>query len=310
MKSFFPRHRNRILACCFLPLLFAGCGNDRDSSPPPEPSPQQTLLIGLMPEQDIFVQKKRYAPIAEYLSQKSEIKIELKILRRYGNIVENFKKENLDGAFFGSFTGALAIQAMGVEPFARPEYANGISTYYGLIFVRKDSGIKDAASMRGKVFVFVDKATTAGWLLPLHFFQELGIKDYQTWFREAYFSGTHEDAIYDVLNGKADIGAAKDLIFTQLARTDTRVRDELEILAVSPKVPSNTLAFRKDLSPPLKKKLKDLLLTMHENPEGLKALREFGALRFLETRKEDYQPVFDYARDIGLDLKSYDYQNK
>jgi len=310
MKPFFTQHRNSALLCCLLLLFVAGCGSDPDVAPPPQPGQTQTLRIGLFPEQDIFVQKKRYTPIAEYLSRNTGMKIELKVLRRYGNIVESFRNENLDGAFFGSFAGAVAIKTLKVEPLARPDYALGGSTYFGVIFVRKDSGIKNADDLKGKTFVFVDQTTTAGWLLPLHFFYKQGIMDYQHWFREGYFSGTHEDAIYDVLNGKAHIGAAKNLIFDQLAKSDSRVRDELEILAVSPKVPYNTLAIRKDLAPDLKIKLKHLLLTMHENQKGRDILQAFGAVRFQETSEDDYKPVFHYARDIGLDLSDYGHHNK
>ena len=48
----------------------------------------------------------------------------------------------MDGSFFGSFTGAMAIEKLGVEPIARPVNLDGTSTYKGYIFVRKDSGIK------------------------------------------------------------------------------------------------------------------------------------------------------------------------
>lgn len=307
MSLFFPRPCRCFLACCLALFFLAGCHNDQELPPTPKTKSGQKLTIGILPEQDLFVQKRRYAPIARYLSQKTGVEVELKILRRYGNIIENFRSEHLDGAFFGSFTGALAIKNLGVEPLARPEYADGNSTYYGMIFVRKDSGIKTAADMKGKVFAFVDKATTAGWLLPLHYFDENKIEDYQTWFKETYFAGTHEDAIHDVLNRKADIGAAKNLIFDQFALED---KNELEILAVSPRVPANTLAIRQDLDPLLKAQLKKILLTMHETPDGIKALNEFGAVRFLETTLKDYQPIFDYAQHIGLDLKSYQYINK
>ncbi len=310
MSLFFPRPCRCILACCLALFFLAGCNNDQEPPPTPKAKPAQKLTIGLLPEQDLFVQKRRYAPIARYLSQKTGMEVELKILRRYGNIIENFKSGHLDGAFFGSFTGALAIKALGVEPLARPEYADGNSTYYGMIFVRKDSGIKTAADMKGKVFAFVDKATTAGWLLPLHYFHENKIENYETWFRETYFAGTHEDAIHDVLDGKADVGAAKNLIFDQFVNEGKDAKKELEVLAVSPRVPDNTLAMRQDLDPLLMARLKKILLTMHETPDGIKALKEFGAVRFLETTLKDYQPVFDYAQHIGLDLSSYHSTNK
>lgn len=275
----------------------------------PETWPQQSLRIGLLPEQDIFVQKQRYAPIAAYLAQKTGLKVELRILSRYGNIIENFTAQELDGAFFGSFTGAMAIKMLDVEPLARPQYADGVSTYYGMIFVRKESGIRTAADMKGKTFAMVDQATTAGWLLPLHYFHEHRIGEPQAWLREIYFSGTHEDVIRDVIEGRADIGAAKDLIFDRFVHQGGGAREQLEILAVSPPVPSNTLALRRDLDSALKARLRQLLLTMHEDLDGREALRRFGAERFLLTTPEDYQPVFDYAASIGLDLANYNYRN-
>ena len=93
-----------------------------------------------------------------------------------------------------------------------------------MIFVRKDSGIDDAADMAGKRFAFVDKATTAGYLLPLNYFKDKGIENYREYFSETYFTGTHEDAIYDVLNRRADIGAAKNTVFDRLALKDSRIR--------------------------------------------------------------------------------------
>lgn len=311
MRLFLARDASRILLSCLFLLLLAGCSDEQGTTTAskPSPPPASKIVIGLIPEMDIFVQKKRYEPIVQYLSQKTGAVVELKILSRYGNLLNNFQSEGLDGAFFGSFTGALAIKKLGVEPLARPEYEGGVSTYYGMVFARKDRGIKTAGDMKGKVFVFVDKATTAGWLLPLYFFRIQGIKDYRSWFRETYFSGTHEDAIQDVLSGKADLGAAKDLVFNRLAKENPKITAELEILAVSPKVPANTLAVRHDLDPALKSALKSSLLSMDQNADGRRALAQFGARRFIETVAQDYAPVFEYAAHIGLDLTTYDYVN-
>jgi len=45
---------------------------------------------------------------------------------------------------------------------------------------------------------------------------------------------------------------------------------------------------------------------MHETAEGQKVLKEFGARKFIETRDEDYEPVYKYAREIDIDLRTYD----
>jgi phosphonate transport system substrate-binding protein len=297
-----------IIAWCIGITLLAGCNDKKAATVQKQPS-EKTLVIGLIPEQNIFRQMERYEPLARYLQSRTGYKINLVVLPRYGNIIDNFVSKGMDGAFFGSFTYTLAHAKLGVEVMARPENLEGISTYYGLIFVRKDSGIRTAADMRGKRFAFVDKATTAGYLLPLDYFHKNGIKDVRGYFRETYFAGTHEDAIYDVLNKKADIGAAKNTIFEMLAKSESKIAENLVILERSPEVPENSLALRRDIGDEVKKRLKEALLNMHNDPGGKAVLNAFGARRFIPTTDDDFGPVHRYAKEIHLDLSTYDYIN-
>lgn len=266
-------------------------------------------MIGLIPEQNIFRQVERYQPLADYIRSRTGIEVRLKVLTRYGNIIDNFRTLGLDGAVFGSFTYTVAHARLGVVVLARPENADRVSTYHGLIFVRRDSGIRTARDMKGKRFAFVDKATTAGYLLPLDYFRKNGVRDYRTYLREAYFAGTHEDAIYDVLNRKADIGAAKNTVYDRLAAADGRISRDLMVLAKSLDVPENGLAVRGDIEEPIRKALKAALVNMECDPGGRDVLAKFGARRFIETTDADYQPVLDYARAVRLDLSRYDYDN-
>ena len=302
--------RRRIIPIAVLALVtFATGCMDQESTELEDRETWPTIRIGLIPEQDIFSQKQRYEPIAEYLSKRIGANVELVILSRYGNIIENFVSNRLDGAFFGSFTGALAHRKLRVEALARPEYPDGTSTYHGLLFVRKDSGIAGVEDMKGKRFAFVDKATTAGWLLPLYYFKTQGVDDPSTWLKETYFAGTHEGVIHDVLERKADIGAAKNTIFSLLTSTEPKISEELSILARSPDVPENALCVRADLDEPLKNDLRIALLSMDQDEAGKEVLRSFGAARFIDTNEADYTTVFEYAETIGLDLESYDYLN-
>ena len=289
--------------------LAAGCSGG-GKSPDASKTPGRTLVIGLIPERNIFKQIERYQPLATYLNGKVGIDIKLKVLSRYGNIIDNFRSAGLDGAFFGSFTYALGHAKMGLAVLARPEDSSGVSTYYGLVFVRKDSGIRTAKEMKGKRFAFVDKATTAGYLLPLEYFRNHGISDYRRYFRETYFAGTHEDAVYDVLNRKADVGAAKNTVYRRLAAEDGRITRDLVILARSPEVPENGLALRGDIDESVRKAVTAALIGMNDDPEGRRVLERFGARRFIATSDSDYQAVFDYAGAVGIDLERYDYRNE
>ena len=142
------------------------------------------------------------------------------------------------------------------------------------------------------------------------YLKENGVTDYKTFLKETYFTGTHEDAIYDVLNGKADIGAAKDTVYFREADKNPRINKELNIILESLKVPENGLAVRKDLDESVKKKLKEALLNMNKESDGQKALNNLGALKFIETTDTDYVNVRKLMKKIGLNLSTYEYMNE
>ncbi|MBP7147973.1 MAG: phosphate/phosphite/phosphonate ABC transporter substrate-binding protein [Acidobacteria bacterium] len=286
----------------------AGCGGP---VPPRTPrTGQPEVLIGLAPEHNLFRQLERHEPLAAYLGRKVGARIRLKVLPQYADIVDDFAAQNLDGAFFGSFTYVLAHERHGVVVVARPEWPGNRSTYHGMVLVRRDSGIRGAADLRGKRFAFVSKATTAGYLLPLHFFANAGIADPVAFLGEAYFTGTHEDVILDVLRGRADAGAAKNTVYERLAAEDARLDRELVVLERSPEVPENALALRRDIDPRLRSALRDALLAMDADPAGRQVLADYGAVRFLATRHEDYRPVYEYAREAGLDLAHHEHHDR
>lgn len=275
-----------------------------------EPPRRDRVVIGLIPELNLFKQKARFTLLGEYLSRKIGVPVKFTILSRYGNILDRFEAEGLDGAFFGSFTGALAIERLGVVPLARPVNLDGTSTYHGHLFVRRDGGIRGVAEMRGRRMVFVDRATTAGYVFPLAWLRERGIPSPAGFFGEAWFSGSHDAAITAVLDGKADVGAAKHSVLDRVRREDPRVDRELAILASSPTVPSNGLCVRGELEADLREALRRALLDLDGDPEGARVLAQFGALRFIETTAADYAPVLELARKAGIDMKRYRYRNE
>ncbi|MBI5100551.1 MAG: phosphate/phosphite/phosphonate ABC transporter substrate-binding protein [Nitrospirae bacterium] len=271
---------------------------------------QKEILIGLIPEMNVFKQQERFKPLTEYLTKKTGVKVNITILSRYGNIIERFTAEKMDGAFFGSFTGALAIEKLGVDPIARPVNLDGSSTYHGYLFVRKDNGIKNVSDMKGKKMAFVEKATTAGFIFPVAYLKQNGINDYKSFFKEFYFSGSHDASIFAVLDKKADIGAAKHSIYDRVRKNDPRVDKDLLIIAESAKVPSNGLCVRKGLDLDLKNRFKKALLNIDKDPDGKAVLEKFGALKFIETTKEDYKTVSMMAKDAGINMKTYVYKNE
>ncbi len=268
------------------------------------------ISIGIIPESDVFKQVESYRSLGNYIEKKSGIKIRYTILSKSGNIIERFKQKNLDGAFWGSMTGAMAIRQLDMKPIARQVDLDNVSTHHGYIFVHKYSVIDSVERMKDVEIAFVDRATTTGYLFPMAYLREGGVENIDGHFTKHYFTGSHKDAINAVLDRSVDIGCADNTVFELLSQENPRIKEDLMIIAKSPDVLSTSLGLKKDIPLALREELKQVLLDMNNNSDGREILSRFGADKFIETTESDYASVFDIADRAGLDLRKYRYENK
>ena len=280
-----------LIACLFICLVFSAAMPVVAFGQPKE------LLFGIEPEHNIFDQMERYRYLADYLSDQLGVKVKLTIMSRYGEVIKRFKTLKLDGAFLSSYTATMGIKKLHLEPVANPVNLNGEATSHGYIFVRKDSGISSILDMEGSNIVFVDPATMEGYLFPLAFLKQQGVKDINKFFHRYYFSGSHVSAIFAVLDGRADIGAAKDTFYNNLVKNDPSIEQELEIIARSPKVPEVTLCIKSDIAQYLRERLSSVLLDMDKTPAGKMALQQFRAERFVKSNKADFVIIEKMAQE-------------
>jgi len=269
---------------------------------------EQEILIGLIPEENIFNQMARHKPLASYLSDRLKTKVRFTILSRYGDVMDRFMTRKMDGAFFGVFTGVLAMEKLDAEPIAHPVNSDGTSDVQSYIFVRKDSNIRNAADMQGKRIAFVDRATVTGYLFALSYLKENGITDPKKYFREISFTGSHGSAIYAVLDGRADIGTAKSKIFQMLVAKDHIIKDELVIIKRSKNLPDTTLFLRKDMPKNIRDRIREILLSMHNDKDGREVLHKLDAKMFSEAKKGDFSYFQELAQKAGITPRTYNYR--
>lgn len=296
------------------PLLVCGLAScKREPAPVAPPPPPQTkagapaITIALLPERNVFEQRKRYQPVQDYLLAAIGRPVTFKLLDNYQVIFAEILEKRVDGAFFGSMNGAIAQLKGGVEILARPIDLEGISTYAGVLFTNDGSGITaDPATWKGKRVALVNKATTAGYLYPLSLLRLSGYRgEPEAYFKQMSFTGSHDAAILAVFNGEADFGACKNTVYDEYVRLHPEVQRNLKVLGMSAHVPNNALGVRPDLDPGLKTALREALLAMNAREDGQRALRQFQAQRFVATSMADYEPVFAMARQAGLDLAAW-----
>jgi len=263
----------------------------------PAATTPSVLHLSLVPERDIFAQRKRYQALGDYLSGKIGCEIKFTTPNNYQGVLEDFAHGATDGAFLGSLVTVLAYDMFDARVLVKPESAQGVSTYRGVIVVREDSPIQKVEDLAGKSLGMV-RATMAGNLYPYYLLLDRGVLagGNPPKFR---WLGTHDDVLREVVAGNVDAGAVKDLRLQ--AFQAIHPAQGVRALAYSAAVPDNALVVRAGLAPELVRKLEQSLLDMNQDPQGRAALAKFGAAKFLPCRIEEYQAIYDMAERMGPD---------
>jgi phosphonate transport system substrate-binding protein len=261
------------------------------------------LRIGIIPERDIYQQRKNYLLLAQYLQSRgvgvgSPPAVEVMTAASYDAILQDFNDGHIDAAFVGSLVAVLAADRYGTQVVLKSENLQGQSTYCGVIFVPAASPVTSFRDLIGQRIGAV-RTTTAGAVYPLYLVRQLGwqAKDVPT----LVWSGTHDDVIREVLaaNGPGDLaaGAVKD---TRLAAFEKAHPDiKLRHLAESGRVPDNALIVRRDLPPAQKDKLVSTLLAMEHDPNAAPVLASLELHRFLPCSLDQYAALYDMIDAIG-----------
>jgi len=253
------------------------------------------LRVGLIPERDVFAQRRRYRTLADDLAQRLGRPVELVTVNTYQAMLDELAARRVDAAFVGSMVGALAIDRLACEPVAKPVLPDGTANYRGVLFTRGDSPLTTVPALAGRPVAML-RTTLAGNLFPAVEFQRQGVLDGPRAVRPVWL-GTHDDVIRAVVEGRADAGAAKDLIVAEHARAHPE--SPLRWLVVSRPVPNNALIVRRDLAATLAPALRETLLAMDRDAAGRAALAAFGAARFEACAAAEFDPLYDLAGELG-----------
>jgi phosphonate transport system substrate-binding protein len=307
----FPVSRVFFLSLVGVTLLLAGCRGGKEASNARKAEEKvvskDSFVIALLPRENIFYQKRRYKPLAEYLSKALGMKVKTKLLDSYEAVYREMRMGGVDAAFFGGLSYVVMDSRVDIDPVARPVHRDGRSTYHGVIFGRMDKGISgDVSTWKGKRIALVSESTTSGYLFPRWYLHKKGVDNFRGYFGRVFYIGSHDGTIRAVMDDKADIGCSTGRILDKFLDRNPTARQDLIILARSGTFPSDTLGVRKgSLDTKRARLLKEALLRMDGTDEGRNVLLVMRAARFIETGKTDYAGIQGMMSDLGLSPDSF-----
>jgi phosphonate transport system substrate-binding protein len=169
----------------------------------------------------------------------------------------------------------------------------------GYLMVRDDSPLTSAADLRGHKVCHVDRTSTTGFLLPRIWMRKAGL-DPDTDV-SMVISGDHLAALRDLAAGKCDAAAVYSGAFLS-ARKDGIAVGQLRILAITGRVPQDTLVASPNLPAEVVAKLRDALLGFEpkRDVDAGRVGEVLGISGFAAFEPEEFDTIREAARQEGL----------
>ena len=216
--------------------------------------------------------------------------------RTYGEVNAMVAEKEVDVAFVCSGPYVQGHDEFGMEILAVP-VAHGQDVYHSYIIVHRDSPFETFDDLKGKRFAFTDPHSNTGCLVPTYMLarQEETPKSF---FKDTFFSGSHDNSIRAVAEGQADGAAVDSLIWEFMKNIDPSLTDRTRIIEKSPPYGIPPVVVHPELNPELKKRLKAIFLSFHDDREVKALLDRLQIDRFGEGKDTMYDTVREMRRWI------------
>jgi phosphonate transport system substrate-binding protein len=255
------------------------------------------LRVALLPDENAATLIQNAQPLKRYLETTLKKDIELVVTTDYSSMIEAMRFGRIEIAYFGGFSYLLAkSRAPEIEAFA-VGIERGAPTYHSILIAQANGPVKSLADIRGKPFAFGDQASTSSHLAPrAHLLKKAGLTgdvDYKV-----VHLGTHDAVARTVQAGQVPAGALSKAIYDNLVARGTIDPAKPVTLDLSDPIPNYPIVMQGNLSPALKKQIREAFLNMTDR-EVLKAFRVEG---FVATDDRAYDVLRETARILNLDL--------
>lgn len=198
-------------------------------------------------------------------------------------------------------TAGIAIvygERVGTRPLVAT-VRNGVARYHSVIFVRRDSGIKALADLRGRSVAFQNLTSTSAYFAPAASLLDSGLRleillspmDRPATDSVGYLFARSESNIATWVHKRlVDAGAFSNVDWDELVSYPQSFANDLEIIHRTQEFPRALEIVRPGLEPAVEERLRQILLAANNDPEGQEALR-----RFFDTSR--FEPVTEALRD-------------
>jgi phosphonate transport system substrate-binding protein len=245
-----------------------------------------------------------YRYLLDYIGNKLNYKIQLIQRKTYGEINELFLKGKVDLAFICSGPYATGKEKYGFEALATP-LIRGEPFYQSYLIVNKYSSIQKLEDLRDGVFAFTDPESNTGALIPIYWLTRMG-ETPESFFKSINYTYSHDNSILAVAKSLVDGAAVDGIIWEYYNARNPLNTSQTRVIKKSIPFGSPPFVASKYLAPEIKENARNMLLGMHQNPEGRAILKELMIDRFVSPKDTWYQPVREIKKQLNIAYRGSD----
>ena len=237
---------------------------------------------------------KKFSPLAEYLSNTLQRRIDLKVAVDFQGAVKDIGQGVTQFCFMTPSTYIEAHIKYGVTVLLKA-LRDGKPFQHSVIIARSDSAINEIKDIKGRSFAFGDVHSTSSHIVPRAMLLDEGIdvKDLQY----HNYLGHHDDVAKAVLNGDFDAGAVMESIAYKYKDLG------IKFIKISEEIPEFNICVSKDTDVALQTELKNAFISLDSgSSEGAAILRSINEsyTGFVESSDEEYDGIKNMMIRLGL----------
>jgi len=266
----------------------------------------ESLSIGVITFEDIQLTAKKFSGVICSIEESTGKKGNWFFPTSYTSLIEAHIRGFVHIGYYGPRSYLLAhdLSNGAIEVFARAMWGAGpyrkrAKGYHSFLIVSADSPYETINDLEGKTLALTDPISTSGDLIPkVQLGKKLG-KKISEYFGKVFHAGGHDAAGLCVLEGQADAAVVADVTMDWAVDAKRYGTKDFRIIWKSSLLPLNAFAWRKDLSPELREKIRKAFISINESDFGKEYLSAVRSDSIVLADDSDFDTIRKALNVIG-----------
>ena len=273
------------------------------------------LKFGIISTESAQNLKKVWVPFLEDMTKKTGLSVRPFFAPDYAGVIEAMRFDKVDVAWYGNKSAMVAVDRAGAEIFAQTVDVSGNPGYWSLLVTHKDSPLNSVEDVlknaKDLTFGNGDPNSTSGFLVPGYYVFAANNVDPKRAFKRV-LNANHEANLMAVSAKQIDFATNNTESLSRLQTTAPDHAKNIKIIWKSPLIPSDPIAWRKNLPEETKAKIKQFFMTYGKSGDDIEKAKQILAdlqwAPFRDSSNDQLLPIrqlslFKDRRKVAADEK-------